>query len=56
MVVLNKMQETEVRKLIAQNRRLEAVKKVWGWSRAGMKAAKKYVDNLSKTRHISHSH
>ena len=56
MVVLNKMQETEVRKLIAQNRRLEAVKKVWGWSRAGMKAAKRYVDHLSRERHISHHH
>lgn len=56
MVILNKMQENEVRKLIAQNRRLEAVKKVWGWSRAGMKAAKKYVDKLTKERHLSHQH
>lgn len=55
MVVLNKAQESEVRKLIAQNRRLEAVKKVWGWSRSGMKAAKAYVDQLSKGRQLSHS-
>jgi len=55
MIVLNKMQETEVRKLVAQNRRLEAVKKVWGWSRAGMKAAKNYVDQLNH-RHLSHHH
>ncbi|MGB0522085.1 MAG: hypothetical protein ACPGJS_03955 [Flammeovirgaceae bacterium] len=56
MVVLTKTQETEVRRLLAQNRRLEAVKKVWGWSRAGMKAAKKYVDRITSERHLSHNH
>jgi hypothetical protein len=46
MVQLNESQQNEIRKLIRQNRRIEAVKKVWNWSRAGMKASKAYVDGI----------
>jgi hypothetical protein len=46
MIQLNESQQNEIQKLIGQNRRIEAVKKVWSWSRAGMKASKAYVDRI----------
>lgn len=53
MVQLNESQQNEIRKLIGQNRRMEAVQKVWNWSRAGMKASKEYVDRIIGSREAS---
>lgn len=48
MINLTPLQEKELKQLLMDNKKIQAVAKVHEWTNAGLRNAKEFVDKMSK--------